>query len=338
VRHQRRRRTHRAQHREAPLGRRVEQARAIAVEAVEEERRQRPAGGGAGVAVGPADVPHRVLEAQRPAAGQQRDHFAIEHEFARGQRPHQRDQLRQRGRDVVERAREHAHVVAAAVHLHAHAVELPLEHGACLRQLRQRVGDVGRRAGKHRLHRAQQLQVEACDARSALGERRVDHCRQIGGEHLRAPHRGRRQSGRQRDRVDDEALERALPQLARQHAGEELLLLRGRAAEQLSQRLLAAAGRARAVQGSDRRERRVDVVQRETRRGCRCGAERLHDLGGADAGPGLAQLAREVERGQRPLGRGRSRQRRRDRRGLLAARAHRRDRGRARDQRGQLHG
>ena len=60
-------------------------------------------------------------------SGLQRDRFAVEDQLARAHRAQRVDDLRRRCRDVVAVAREDAHVVTCLVHLHARAVDFPLE-------------------------------------------------------------------------------------------------------------------------------------------------------------------------------------------------------------------
>jgi hypothetical protein len=157
----------------------------------------------------------------------QRNRLAVEHELARAACAHGLDQLRHGRRDLVQPARVDAHDVALAVHLHARAVQLVVERGAV--QARQCVLHVVGRLREHRLQRPEQLHAERA-ARRAAGERGACDVAQAAGVLRSAPHIGERQSGRARDGIGHDALERALPQLTPDEACEEVLLVFGRAA------------------------------------------------------------------------------------------------------------
>ncbi len=99
------------------------------------------------------------LERLRPAVVAQRDGLAVEHDAAAGEPARDVDELRHPLGDVVERAGEDAHVVAVAVHLHADAVELPLDRRRG--DPGERVGDVDRGGGEHRRERPADLSRNA---------------------------------------------------------------------------------------------------------------------------------------------------------------------------------
>ena len=73
--------------------------------------------------------------------------------------------------DLVQAAGPDRDVRAGAVHLHADAVQLPLD--GRLPQPAERVLDVGGRRGEHRLHGPADLQPERGQPRRALGQRRL---------------------------------------------------------------------------------------------------------------------------------------------------------------------
>ena len=138
----------------------VDQVLAAGVQHVEEQRGER---GGAGRA---ARVPMRLAVtwngSGRPSA---RSAIASPSSTAVsvGQRERRLDDLGHARGDVVERAREHAHVVAAPVHLHAHAVELELDRRRA--DPLERGVEVVAGGGEHRLHRAQQLERDPAQTR-----------------------------------------------------------------------------------------------------------------------------------------------------------------------------
>ena len=117
-----------------------------------------------------------------------------------------------------------------------------------------------------------------------------DHA-EVAAQHHRPPHVLGRHAGRPGDRVDHDALQRALAQLADQQLAQEPLLRRGRAGEQLSQQ--GPAGRLRPGPGlpADLVERRVDRADPQGRRVRR--GRHLAQRGPADTDLPLPKLAGE---------------------------------------------
>ncbi len=166
--------------------REVEQVAAVDVQAVEEERVNRDpmlVDGFAGVGLGAA-VPNRLIVSWKrrgrassvsPIASPSSTNACAGNVRAAA------DDLGQTVGDVVEVAREHAHVVAGAVHLDARAVELPLDRRGpgC----GERVGDVLRRSRRASgapaaalravLRRARPRRPRAHVRRSRRGRRRA---------------------------------------------------------------------------------------------------------------------------------------------------------------------
>ena len=197
------------------------------------------------------------------------------------------------------------------MHLHARAVELPFERRGA--EPRERVADVLRRLGEHRLHRLQQPDREAREPWRARDERRARDRAEVAREHRGAPHVADRHARRGGDRLEHHALERALAQLADQQADEEVLLGARGAGEQLAELPRALARRAFAPRRRDARERAVDFRERERRRGRRGAAAELAQGRVADPEPALPRLAGEERNCDLDLvGRGRA-QARRDR-------------------------
>jgi len=87
--------------------------------------------------------------------------------------------------------------------------------------------------------------------------------REITGEHRRTSNARGRHVRRFRDRVDEHAFERALPQLAEQQADEEVLLAANRARRQLSKQIGARACGSTSGRGGKLRERLIDVAHVE---------------------------------------------------------------------------
>jgi hypothetical protein len=79
----------------------------------------------------------------------------------------------------------------------------------------ERVGDVGRRGGEHRLHRLSDDQPEGGETGHAVSERCLGHRPQRAAHHRRVAHIGQGHLGSAGHSVDHHAFERTLPQLAR---------------------------------------------------------------------------------------------------------------------------
>ena len=252
-RHPARRRHQRVEGRRALGAGAVDEVLAVDVQHVEEERRERRGGVGASR----AEAARRDLEGIRAPVGLQRDRLAVEHDLARGQREHRLHHLGHARGDVVEAAREGAHVVAAAVDLQARAVELVLDGRRP--GLRQRAVDVVARRREHRLDRAPDLEPDRAQRLGAAREGRCRRRAQVAAEHARPADRVARHLGRPRDRLDHDALLGALAQLAGQQCDEEALLGLGGAREERGQRVAPRRLRPGPRHRADRLARRVDL-------------------------------------------------------------------------------
>ena len=145
-----------------------------------------------------------------------------------------------------------------AVHLDAHAVELPLD-GRRIDQPKRGLERL-RRLREHRLHGAADSQLERGRARRrppSARPRRPPAGRRRASPRV-APRTGVDLGGRG-DRVRDDAGERSLAQLAPCQHREEALLVRGGAREQGHELLAPHGGGAGAARGLDACERPVDV-------------------------------------------------------------------------------
>ena len=291
-----------AESREALLRREVDQVRPVQRERIEEERVERQSIAHRRDVELASEAAHGDLERLRPAARAQRDRLAVQDRLAHRQALHRGDDLRHGRGHIVQAAAEHAHLAARLVRLDAGAIELVLERRATKRA--ERILDVGRGLGEHRLDRSEQLDPEAVHACPALRERGLGDHPEVTGHHDGAPDVADREPGGFGDRLDHQAFERALAQLAEQQPDQKILLVGGRAGKQLTQQPRALGAGALAADLDEAIQRRVEIGKRE--RGCggrgraaRCAQGRM-----ADADPALARHAREhADRGVDPGGR-----------------------------------
>ena len=190
------------QHLAALLERPVEQVDAVGAQAVEEEGLQRRRV----LDLIATEAAHRVLEPFGSLVVGEPDRLAVEDELGRGERHDEVDDLGEPRRDVVQVAGEDAHLGTRSVHLHARAVELPLDRRQPGR--RERRGDVFRAAGEHRHHRPEHLEAHRLERLDASDERESRGDTEIAGPHRRPPHDVGRNRGRARDRVEHQPFER----------------------------------------------------------------------------------------------------------------------------------
>ena len=149
------------------------------------------------------------------------------------------------------------------MHLEPGAVELPLHRRGAdpLEGLARALGGLR----EHRLQGPQDLEPEPRQPRLPIGKRgRRDHA-EIAREHEGAPHVRDGDAGGARHRVGDDALERALTELAVEECAEEPLFGLGRTGEELGDRATARPLRSGAARSPDRPERRVDLEKLERR-------------------------------------------------------------------------
>ena len=155
----------------------------------------------------------------------------------------------------------------------------------------------GGRLGQHRLDGLERPKDELRQAprrRRRARPRATDA--EVAGEHRRAADAAGRHAGGARDRVDQDAFERALAQLAEQQPDEEILLVARRAAEQLAQQRGARVGRSGAGERRDAFEGGVDFD--ESSDGASAGGtSRIPESSGAaNLHPPLARLAAQERR------------------------------------------
>ena len=232
------------------------------MDAVEEERRERELARPVAFERR-AEPAHRDLERVRAAVLPECDHLAVEHDGFQRETEHRLDDLRDALGHLGEAARVGAHLVAPPVHLDARPVELPFDHRGL--DAPERLGDADRRLREHRLHGAEELEPEPGEAGRALGEGGVRHLVQAARQHRRATHVGRRHAGRFRNRLDHDALERALTEPAVEQRPEEVLLRLRRTPEELVELLLARPLRPGARRGAEAVERGGNLEQLESR-------------------------------------------------------------------------
>ena len=192
--------------------------------------------------------------------------------------------------DLVERAREEAHLVTVLVDLDARAVQLRLEGGRST-EIVERLLDRARRLREHRRERAADLEPERVERAGASAHRRCSDRGQITTKHRRTTDLACLDASRRRDRVDHHAGERPLAQIAREQAAQEDLLELGRVRHHVQKKRRASGLRARARCLRHFGERAVHLCHRERRRGRR----RRHrgERGPADADAALQELPRE---------------------------------------------
>ena len=184
------------------------------------------------------------------------------------------------------------------VDLDADPVELPL--GGRTAEPLDRRGRVRRAAREHRRERPADLDPQGLERGQAPLQRGRADRRQVAGQQQRAADGRGRNAGGLRDRLDEHARERSLPQLTADQRAQEALLRRGRATEQLPGEPGPLGGRAGARDSLERRERCIHVVQGQRGRLGRRGHGAEPAI--ADARPPLARLTDEVREPDRRLG------------------------------------
>ena len=286
---------------------------AAGVQHVEEVGAEAVAAAGDGVG---GEVGDRVLEAARRAVVGHADRLAVEHQIVTGQRRHEVDHAGRRVGDLVEVAREQAHLAIAAVGLEPGAVELPLHRR--LAGLAQRVGDVGRRRREHRADRPTRAKADPRQSVGTAGERQASGRRQLPRQHVRPPHRVGGHGGAGGDRLDHHAVERSLTQLATEHAPQQALLARGRAIEHRPQQLLARGDRPGAGGRGQLVEPAVDLEDLQAGRRRRVAFDAA-ERAPPDADASLARLAGQHADGHHDLGGGQRAQRRGEELALVGA-------------------
>ena len=214
---------------------------------------------------------------------------------------HEVGDLGDRVRHLVHAAGVEAHLVAALVCLDARAVHLPLE-GHLAWQLRECVRHVDRGLRQHRRHGREQLESEGPQPRDPACEGCLRDRAEIGCIHRRSPHLARSDRGGRADRLRHDTRQCALAQLTDQQLHQEMLLRRRGAREQLLQGLGTPRARAGAPQVGERTQPAVEFPQCQ---GGFVGRVLSRALQGriAQADAALRNLAREVVRGERDLGR-----------------------------------
>ena len=145
------------------------------------------------------------------------------------------------------------------VHLDADAVELAVDRdrGAVGARLGHRLGHLGGAGGEHRPDRPSGLQAELLERGHATGQCGRGDGQRGAGEHRRAAHGGGGDVGGQGDRLQHQAVERALPQLAGHQPAQVGLLVGGGPAEELARRARCGGPgtRPRTARSSPRRRR-----------------------------------------------------------------------------------
>ncbi len=283
-----------------------------------------------------AEAAHGDLEGERGAVRPQGDRLAVEEELARGERLDGLDQLRHGWGDLVAAAGVDADLVPRLVDLDAGAVELQLQRR--LAEAVERLGDVPRRLGEHRLEGAEELEMEAGEAGPPLGEDGARHLRQLAGEHERPAHLVGRHLRRHGEGLGHQPGKGPLAQLAVDQAHEEVLLVAGGAGEEAGEKACPLGGGARAGGGGDPAEFRVHLDQGERGLGGGRARNGIAHRGAAEADPPLSEVAGEEGHGDVDLFDAKPPQEIAERGDLLQARSGLRDPAGGGDEVGESHG
>ena len=126
------------------------------------------------------------------------------------------------------------------MNLNAGAIQFPLER-QIVTELTERVFDIVRRLGQHRLNRLEELNAESRETTFAGEERSPGHRRQCPGHHHRPTHGGCADVAGLRDGIHQHGFECPLSQLAGQKADDEILLGAGGTAKEIAKPLVARA-------------------------------------------------------------------------------------------------
>ena len=174
--------------------------------------------------------------------------------------------------------------------LNPRAIELPFNGrrnaGA------QRRGDSRRRIGKHRLHRAEQLQLIFRERSFAIvTERGLRHSAQIAGHHRRPTHAIGGHPGRFGDCLEQYSFQSALPHFADDQVTKEALLFASGPRKKLAHQSRAFSRGILTAREQQPIERRIDIAQLETGRLARRVVTRTGDGRPADAEFPLARPA-----------------------------------------------
>ena len=249
--------------------------------------------------------------------------------------PHLLDDFRHARAHLSEVARVDADLGPALVHLHASPVDLPFEERAA--ELPQGVGGIVGRAGEHGQHRRKKRHAETGETGGALGQPGARHRAHAAGEHRRLADVGGGQPGCLGDRVEHDAFERPLAQLADDQPQQEILFLAGRARKKPRQEEPAFNGRSGAPDRCHGFEFVIDLGDRQRRGRRRLGGSRAAQQGGADADLALPQLPRQIGDGGLDLVAGKAAQRFGESGDLLQAAARLGDAAGGGDQLGKQH-
>ncbi len=277
----------------------IDQRRPVEVEAVEEDRHERKLGTQTVDVELPPEAAHGDLKRLGTTGRRERDRLAVEHDLADGKRADGVDDLRQRGGHVVSGAREYPDVVAGPVRLDACAVELELERR--LTPFRQHVGGVAGGVRQHRRDRAEEIEREPRQARSAFAQRGARDLRQVAAQHRGAAYRCRGKIGGARDRVRHDPFQRPLAELAEQEPYQEGLLVGGGATEKRSERALTLDVRPPAGDRGQALESAVDLDEREGGLAGRRRAAQRRELRVPYPQPSLPRLAGQKGNAARDL-------------------------------------
>jgi hypothetical protein len=160
-------------------------------------------------------------------------------------------------------------------------------------EARERLGGALGRVGEHRMHGPEELEAEAREPRGTVGQRGFRDGASVTGQHDGTAHLAGGQSGRLRERFDEQPFERPLAELADDEATEEVLLGWRRAGEKRAELAAALRGGSGSAPARDALERGVDLGERQRRRGGGIARVRRRGRRPAEADPALPGLAGE---------------------------------------------
>ena len=146
------------EHVDPPCQRLVDQRLAVEIERIKEERRERQLAGEPIDVEFPAEAAHRDLKRLGKPVAAHRDHLAVEHDRPRRHRACGGDDFGNGGGHVAQVARVHLDLVVHFVQLDSRPIELVLE--GRFAEDAERLADIGRGIGEHRLQRLKRREDE----------------------------------------------------------------------------------------------------------------------------------------------------------------------------------
>ncbi len=214
----------------------------VLVQAIEEEGAEWQIFTRGGHAQLTPDPLHRDLKRLRSAVGSQRDHFTVQHQATRRERATELDDLGQRLRELVSIAGIQGNALAFFVQLNACAVELVLDSGR--RGARKRLGGALGRLREHWTQWPKQADGKCRELGFPSAKRGECYVSRTAREQHGFANRFAGHARGGAERIEHDALERALAQLAQNQPRHEITFFRIQASEERREQALALAGHA----------------------------------------------------------------------------------------------